>query len=91
MMAQGGQVDFAQFVEHLSTMLNMPALKDCVKFTVATESEDTPASTSVKPSSTTRNYTRQSIPSQGTPQSRLAQTLTGMQQASNSVPVQGAA
>lgn len=91
MMAQGGQVDFALLAEKLSTLFNMPAVSECVKFTAAPEQSESPATTTTKPPTTTRNYTRQSIPSQGTPQSRLAATLTGMQQASNSVPVQGAA
>lgn len=86
MAAQGGQVDFAEISDRLATMLNMPAIKDCVKFTVAPDSEETPASSSAKPPSTTRNYTRTSVPSQGTSQSRLSATLTGMQTAANQVP-----
>ena len=88
MAAQGGQINFAALADKLSTLLNMP-LDEIVQFTAAPEGESSPASTSTKPPSTTRNYTRTSVPSQGTGQSRLNQTLSGMSAASQ--PTEGAA
>lgn len=82
MAAQGGQLNFATLAERLSRMLNVP-LEDIIQFTAVSDDEETPALTGSKPPSTTRNYTRQSLPSPGTSQSRLAETLTGMQTASN--------
>lgn len=89
MMAQGGQVDFAALAERLSTLLNMD-IEEIIKFTAAPEQTTSPPTTQTKPPSTTRNYTRTSIPSQGNSQSRLMQGLQAMQSSANQ-SVEGAA
>lgn len=77
LMAQGGQVDFALLAKTLGEMLNMEVLDDIVRFAMPPEAIG--EELSGKAPSTQRNYTRTSVPSQGTPQTRLLDTLSNMQ------------
>ncbi len=83
-MAQGGQIDYAAITTTLADLLNMPELENVIKWSGPVEGEGGGEEAS-KPDITHRKYTRTSVPSGGSPQSRLASTLTGMQQASNEV------
>ena len=64
MEKQGGEVDLAKLTELYADMLNLPRLKDIIRFTGREYDQYTPGpSQTVKPPVTTRNYTRKSIPS----------------------------
>lgn len=70
---QGQVIDMQAMTNDLSEMLNLPELKRWVKFTgVAPEQEPGPQGMEgmPKPSTSTRNYVRRSVPSGGTQQSR---------------------
>ncbi len=83
--AQGIQIDYVALTKELSDLLPLNgALEQVVKWSSPVELPGEEGG-GMSPS-TTRNYTRTSVPSQGTPQSRLAATLSGMQQATNQQP-----
>jgi hypothetical protein len=80
LQAQGGQIDFAEFTEAVADLTNMDVFNDIIRFSAVPEQPEGEGGTTLKPGSTTRNYNRTSVPSSGTPQARLQQTLQGMQQ-----------
>ena len=67
---QGGQLNLQKLVEFHAEMLNLPQLRECVQFQGVIPEGGGEQEKPGMPSSTTRNYTRQNIPTGGTAQSR---------------------
>lgn len=68
---QGGQLNLQKLVELHAELLNIPQLRECIQFQTILPGEGAETTESpALPSSTTRTYQRQNIPTGGTQQSR---------------------
>jgi hypothetical protein len=91
LMAQGGQVNFQKLVEIYADLMNEPRLAQVIQFTGALPSQEPmQGMESRMPAATNRTYTRKSIPSGGTQQSRNLARQQAWAGASQNTPAQEA-
>jgi hypothetical protein len=90
LMQQGGYIDMAELSDIHAEMLNVPRLRNLVKFNSGpTKDGPGPQSSISKPSNTNRNYTRRSIPASANPAFQRGQAQQAWQRSAGNQQTTG--